>query len=991
MWTNFVRVVWVILLSAGILAFPVITGAAPQGLPHRSRPQFVVFLVDRSESMKAFQPPETTLAVVLHILDVIKLSKQPVQLAAITFGGDGVRLIGDASGAPTAALATLRRDLIANWPESAGGTPMDEGFEKLVQFLSKLPRDADVTIVLIGDGQPSSGRLRGEDFPEIARDIELLRKRVLDEHKSRPAIAQEKLNDLEDELRLPTSKLFQSLYLRQLSQEFVKTLQHAGALKKRSVRFVTVDFANMQPLEDIHRAAGGVADDLLRIKPNEVIAGLHQRQIVALPNVVQLPTQTLAADDQKFDRTITVPLESIGEAALIPVEFQPAIERFDERCRLTASVGGVDYAFTTNGQQPEATLTHDGEKNIAVATLALDSLPPNPSVTIRFESPAAAQHVPACKVYSLLRLREDLQIEFRPTFAAAESVAPFRIAPAQPTKWTCGIRIKDQPQPYPLKGVEAVLIERRTQQQVRVELTPNSQVPGTFLSAESHIPQGDYDVELHFQLVSGASFQTRLAGHIFSAESNELVLIDIPIAVSGASNQASLTASHLDFGQLGDIVTQRTIEVTFRSENLAYPLTVIPEFSLADHDGNVPQQAWIRSTPGKVTLPPGQPIKVRFTLALPKHVDGSIRDGLFEGQVLLKHSETGQALAVKRFQKIEGVPDDAAVDRITFELKRPDLFPQMPRAFRNRIVASADGKRLGTLRVDVATPFGRGVWLTVRHDSEQARTITVLLSGGVLGPSGRIEPSVRLVPAKDSSATQEIMVGHKGVWKFQFEIDGNSPVTKATAGLDLTGDGFAPQHIDIQILQRQPLFGPWFQFILWCCAAVLAVKLISRWTARRTERLFTTDSEWIVTEEKPLPGYFRVLPSRGGVCQIEMEQPVSWQLANERTPRRLEAQRSTRLTPDTITEDKPVHFQVAGVVDAPVCEIQECRVDAETGTELRVVVRDGSRYDEEVDRLTTKIQRGLIIGMFVVVTAANFNRPFVIEAAQWLVDLVSFP
>ena len=44
----------------------------------------------------------------------------------------------------------------------AGGIPMDEAFEKCVGMVSKLPRSADVSVILFSDGQPQSGRLRPE-------------------------------------------------------------------------------------------------------------------------------------------------------------------------------------------------------------------------------------------------------------------------------------------------------------------------------------------------------------------------------------------------------------------------------------------------------------------------------------------------------------------------------------------------------------------------------------------------------------------------------------------------------------------------------------------------------------------------------------------------------------------------------------------------------------------------------------------------------------
>lgn len=983
------------LVSGMILGIPVLANpptSAPKALSKtaKAKPQIIIVLHDTSTSMAEAKPPEVGLTAVLHLLDVARLSKVPVQFAVITFGGNEVKVFGDEKGLPTAALGSLRRELISKWPAYAPGTPLDEASEKLINIITALPRDAEITALLDSDGAPSSGRLRPEVFPEVAREMEKLRKKILDDLKDKPAIAQQALSNLERDFVLLETKPVITIFEQQLKFEFEKTLNHVSALKRRHVRVVTLDFAQTEALEHIHRAAGGMADDFLRVPPDQIIPKLHERRIVAMPNVIQLPPISEPKDDQRFDRTTTLRVDAIGEAILLPVVFQPAIEQFERDCRLSAAVEGAQYAFTSDGQQSEALLMRDGQKNVAIGSLMLDTLRPNSTVILRWESPSASRHVPAWTIFPLMRLREDLEVEFRPKFAVPEMVAPFRMAPAQGVTWSCALRVKGQALPIALRGAEAILIDRRTQNPVRIDLSLNPQVPGTFLSQETHLPPGEYDVDLHLILESGAAFQHRLHDQIICAESNEEVLLDVSVAGPETGERTSQSATHLNFGLIGDVVLRRSIDATMRTEGLAYPLTVIPEVSMADRDGRVPQQPWIQCHPGKVELRPGSIANVRFDLVLPKQIDSAISDGVFEGQLVLKHSETGLPLVIKRFKKLNGVQDELPADRVTFELKRPQFRTEMPRAFHNWLITRPDGAKHGVVRIDIAKPYGRDVVLSVTHDSKQARLITILPTGGVVGPNGGIEPKARFVPCEDSPSTQEIAPGQTGLWRFRWEIDGDCPTSKLTTDVLVSSDGFASQHFPINFRQREVMLGPWVKAALWCLVAVLLVLLVSRILIWRFERQFTTGSQFFVTEDQPLPGYLRVLPGHGGTCQLETVQPISWKIGSARIPQQMDAERPTRLAPDSVSETKPVQIQSTNLSEGPVMEIHEARIDPESGTELRVVVKDGGTTDERVWRLGRAIavlSAGLVAA---VVIAVNVQTPIVVEAAQSLLDFLLF-
>ena len=84
----------------------------------------LIFLVDRSGSMKDGTPPETTQSVILNYLELAALADQQLEVLVITFGAQ-VKVFGADDGQPTAAYETLAKRLVTDWPEAEGGTPMD--------------------------------------------------------------------------------------------------------------------------------------------------------------------------------------------------------------------------------------------------------------------------------------------------------------------------------------------------------------------------------------------------------------------------------------------------------------------------------------------------------------------------------------------------------------------------------------------------------------------------------------------------------------------------------------------------------------------------------------------------------------------------------------------------------------------------------------------------------------------------------------------------
>ena len=179
---------FIIPLIVALVSLPALAQPSPKHDGSRATKDTatIVFLVDHSDSMRHFQPPDTIQACLLHLLDLARFSGQPCRVAVIFFGGDGVTVLGDEQGQPTAAHAALRQDLINRWPKPAGATPMDEAFEEALRMIRRLPRQGDVSVVLMSDGQPSSGRLRPKDFPSIAKGMERRRQTLLKKYQGFP-------------------------------------------------------------------------------------------------------------------------------------------------------------------------------------------------------------------------------------------------------------------------------------------------------------------------------------------------------------------------------------------------------------------------------------------------------------------------------------------------------------------------------------------------------------------------------------------------------------------------------------------------------------------------------------------------------------------------------------------------------------------------------------------------------------------------------------
>jgi hypothetical protein len=300
------------------------------------------------------------------------------------------------------------------------------------------------------------------------------------------------------------------------------------------------------------------------------------------------------------------------------------------------------------------------------------------------------------------------------------------------------------------------------------------------------------------------------------------------------------------------------------------------------------------------------------------------------------------------------------------------------------------GQAVGVVRVDVGTPYGREVVLRVRHDSERPRSVTVLPTGTIRGANGGFAPTVRLTTAT-GEATRELAPGQTEEWRFNFEMDANCTETKAVTGFDITGEGLPSGHVAIEIRRRNPLLGPWIRWGAVFAAVLFSLKAIRSFWRWCSIRRLCTDAEWTVTEQRPLLGFFKVIPAQGQECQVTLQQSLLWHPAAERTPRPYDAQRSIRVNAATVSEQTPIRFQPADGTDVPQFEIQQCRVNDESGPELEVVVKDGGAADEQAQSCKRSIFRGFAVALGFAVLALTIYQPFVLECLQWSLDLIFHP
>ena len=786
---------------------------------------------------------------------------------------------------------------------------------------------------------------------------------------------------------------FQQLYDLQVREEYQKTLQHAATLKRRAVRFVTVDFAGGIPqLKEIHESGGGREQDLLTISPSNVISKLGDLGLTEMSRVIRRVPESLPADPTNFTRSLTVPIDDVAAQALVTLEFHPAIEDFAKHVSLKVHVDGTETEFSLQNDDPDRMLAFDGRGNVATATLRLDTIPRSGQITFEYESPDSSLAVPACTVYTYLRLDEKLRGEFRPEFAAADTRAPYAVSPNQPARWIFALRRADLPKPDAVKSAEAVLREVRTGSELRLDIQPDPQAPGIYKTDEIQIPSGLYDVQLHITLPSGARFRLRLRRHILSQDVEEILTIDFPLATGDNRDAVSFDRGHIDFGEIGDETTRRSIPVTLRTLGIKYPVTVLPQMHLADAQGNVPNTPWITFSRTRITLQPGRGETIRLRLSLPERIAEAITDGRFEGQLSFLRIDTNQPLILKRLRQITGVSDDDPADLISFTLRRPRLTFTAPRCFRDSVQTHSNGTTVLPINVAIGQAFTRQVVVEARHDSVLTRSITLTPTSVFYDSTGRQVPSIRIIPLESTPLTQEVAPGACGRWAFQFILDENCQVPEAASSFDMSAPGLVPQHVVLKVRRRDPQLGSTVRSVFWIVAAIagcLAIRAAFHWA--RSGR-FRTGQRHLITTEKPLKGALAIATTPRGDVQLVPQRKMTMHYQGDRRDQVVVPQRGVPIDAARIGPHRPLTIQLDPDqgVDGRCLEVHECLITPGESPELDVEVASGGQFDSQTRGAGRRVRRRLALVAGCIVLAATLNTPCVLRAAQWVYDLFTF-
>lgn len=548
-----------------------------------------------------------------------------------------------------------------------------------------------------------------------------------------------------------------------------------------------------------------------------------------------------------------------------------------------------------------------------------------------------------------------------------------------------GVRTQDNAEQFAVATAEAIL--RSGDDVIRLELTPSADTPNFVEAKPVALPLGTYDVELHVQLKSGIRLQLSLRHYIKSVLRDEAILISLPQA-SADESLVSSSQSHLDFGLLGDVTSERSLEIILQSDQFDGPVAITLDSQLTDSEGNAPVEPWLSFSRKNITLFPGRPERVRIKAIVPDEVAATIVDGPMEGLVRILAAGRDVELPIKRAEKIAGVAEDAIVNRVTFELKRPQIGVAIPWAMGNWVRGSDDNVH-GVVRVDVSRTFSRMVTIEVSHDSAVARSLTVLPQGTIVDRDGRSVPTLRLVPAEGLELTQSIESGQHGIWTFLFNIDEDCDVPLGIATLELAGPGLQPLRLPIEIQIRKPLLAAKLVRLSWigfCISMLISVLILRRFL--RFRRL-KTDAEPLVTRYSGLPDVFRLESLAQGkeaiVPHVAMEVVTGEELMR---PRVLHPEQPFVLRTDEISEGTPLELKIIEGDSDAVVRITGIDLDENDDPEVQVHVIDGGQFDVKCTRLKRAFAVNLLPQVACLLVATGMTDPIVVRRIQWIWDAI---
>lgn len=953
---------------------PGVTGATT------AETELLIVLVDRSSSMSEWNPPESTQAVILHYLELAALADRKLELLVITFGRE-VKVFGDADGNPTAAYESLAKRLIAEWPESGGGTPLDEAFERVVAVCKD--SNQPTGILLLSDGEAGSGHLRPDEFPEIREGIDAKRKLILNRFRDDgPEILNESLRRYELSLLNTDSDEFKRLYGKQIASERTRTLQHAKTLHRRTIRFTTVDFAGRSALLEIHKAAGGTDEDFIRAQPDRVIE--HLKSVSPASGIVQLESLEIKADPASTEHDFEIKTDPTAESVYINVEFHPAIPDFETDCKLVFEADGQTWEIDPANPSAETRIARDAKGSVATASLRLPFVPQNQTIRCRWESPTGARTLPACSVFTFFRLRTDLIPDFRPAYLPLQHQAPHEVSATQAAQWKFIIRTTDNNESFAIAAAEAVL--RSGNQTIRLSMSPSPDTPGFVVGKPITLPVGVWDVELHAQTESGITLYLRLKAHIKSVLKDEAILLRFPLAASDPT-LVSESRSNLAFGTFDDAVTRRTLEVMVESYEFNNPITVEFSSELADSEGNS-AQGWIKFSRSRLVLRPGRPEKLRVTITVPDQVGIDIVDGLVEGAIRIRLADSEADLPIRRGENISGDFEDIPPNRVTCELKRPQSLVGLRWAYGNWVVGGSGGD-IGLVRVDINHGFTRHVTIDVAHTGPIEKTISVLPSSSVVDRDGGSIAAIRFTPAEGTEIEQVVPPGVTRSWTFLFEFDENCETPFARTFVDISAEGMVTRHLPIEIRKRSPLLAGSIVTCCWISLSLLTIWGCFAWRKRRRLSQLLTDAESQLNTRRALPELLSLeVLGRGKIAivpDIAMEEVTDNSLTRARV---LNPGQTFVLRPEAINR-QPLELKVVGEDDAEfetIIQITAIDVDENGEPEVQVYIVDGGEFDRKASRLTRRLIYGGLLASLLLTIAFGIHHSGVIYRLQWVRD-----
>ncbi len=499
------------------------------------------------------------------------------------------------------------------------------------------------------------------------------------------------------------------------------------------------------------------------------------------------------------------------------------------------------------------------------------------------------------------------------------------------------------------------------------------------------IPPGEYHADLYLHRPSGIVLKLTLPNQIVSVIRKERLAIEIPLALEN-EQLVSGERSHIDFGLGGDTVNTVVREFSIRSLEVDYPLPVRLESQIADPDGNVPQTAWLRFNPASIILQPGKAQKIRVTLTLPKDIESQIVDGVFDGQIVAENAETRQPLTLERFEPISGVPADAPVQRLTFELKRPRFFIEVPWALRNWTKQDSEKGTLVRVRQDVDRPFQRTVQVRVRHSSAIARDVTVLPSGLLKDTEGRSISELRLVTAPDSESTRSVAAGQTETWEFVFEADQQTTIAKAVTGIDVQGDGLVTEHLNLEVISRPTMLSPAIAVCLAGLVTILIVVIAVRFPLLKSLSRYATGNVLQISaglKRPPLVAVGSLMRDR-----LNLIPQVELQTANSVTGslRRLPANQVVPVLVNQISSATPFQASVPSENET-LFQITDV-TEGVTGPEVTLEILDGGDLERSYWRLARTLKLAALLTAFALLLIVFMKQPVVVTSLQWVHDLI---